>query len=754
MRGRRRKISLIILAGLLAALLAGGALNFRSADPVIFTENGTSVTEEAFLEKGTWLAHIRYRAEDYATFQVTAGDDPVSVIILPFNKGEQMLRLYIRGGGSPVRIVCADVSERTDLQVESLTLHYQRKLSVLYGALKAALFYLAAVCAVFGIVRFRRADRSGRLYGLCMAGIIAVSSLPLLLPYIPGGHDIVFHLYRIAGMAESWKQGAFPARMQALWWNGYGYPVGIFYGDVMLMFPAALYLLGMPLYQTYRLFVLAVNILTAFAAQYCFTGISGSRKTALSGTALYCLSMWRLTDLYIRTAVGEYCALLFVPFVLLGLERLFSEDGAVRGLPASGRNRDSFRMPEKPEAGSAVLPLTVGFSGLLLCHLISTLMLAVFAALVCLFHLKRLTAGRRIVPLLQAAGWSILLCLGFLVPFADSYLGHDLVIHHLSGMIQTYGMRWKQFISPFFDTMAGALPLADAGPEMPQTPGYGILFAFLISLWFLFRKDDAREKGPVQEWIPACLVVLAVWMSSCYFPFDWIQEHLPGLFFLIGSVEFPWRYLVIVTAFTLWLYMKACRRAPGRARLAAAALLVLVTVVQGTALMGQRIHENFLYLKPADAASVEVDSRDSMYLFQGQDWSVMNDRSVRAPEGAVVRELERKGTTFRLDVRNTSDSEQTVSLPVFDYRHYRAELTAAGKTVLSGENRTPGEEADTLLSGSAEHRLNAGIPAGFEGQLTVFYREPLLWRLSELISAAAAAALLTLLLRSRRYDRV
>ena len=732
----RARICLILFAGLLAAFLAGGLSCLKSAEPVVFTENGSAVTEEAVLEKGTWLAHIRYRAGDYATFQVTAGNDPVSVIILPFNKGEQTLRVYVRDGESPVRIVCGDVSDRTGLQVESLTLHYQRKLTALYGAVRAAFIYLAFILAVAGIIYISRAEKEKRLYGLCMFGIAAVSSLPLLLPYIPGGHDIVFHLYRIAGMAESWKSGEFPARMQALWWNGYGYPVGIFYGDLMLAFPALLYLLGMPLYCAYRLFVLAVNVLTVFAAQHCFSEIGGSRKTGLAGTALYCLSMWRLTDLYVRTAVGEYCALLFVPFVLLGLERLFSE-----------------KENAAEKAGSAVLPLTAGFSGLLLCHLISTMMLAVFTALVCLFRLKQLFKGHRIVPLLKAAGWSVLLCLGFLVPFADSYLGHDLVIHHLSGMIQTYGMQWRQFVSPFFDTMAGALPLADPGPEMPQTPGYGILFAILVSLWLLLSKDRGRKKDAGQERVLAFLVILALWMSTCYFPFDWIQEHFPGLFFLIGNVEFPWRYLVIVTAFTIWLFMKLLSGTQERKRQAAAALLAAVTVIQGCALMGQRVHENFLYFRPADAASIEVDSRDSMYLFQGQDWSVMDDRSVYAEEGASVRELERRGTAVRLEVNNEADTERTVSVPVFDYRHYRAELASSDKMFLSGENTSPGLESEAFLSGSAQHRLTARIPAGFKGELTLFYKEPLLWRLSELVSVLAAAAMFVHVLRSRKSAR-
>ena len=85
------------------------------------------------------------------------------------------------------------------------------------------------------------------------------------------GADGSFHLLRIEGLKETLLSGEqFPVRVQENWLYGHGYAVSSFYGDLPLLFPVLLRLIGFSLMDAYKLFVLAVLAGTAIIAYISF----------------------------------------------------------------------------------------------------------------------------------------------------------------------------------------------------------------------------------------------------------------------------------------------------------------------------------------------------------------------------------------------------------------------------------------------------------------------------------------------------
>lgn len=70
-----------------------------------------------------------------------------------------------------------------------------------------------------------------------------------------------------------------------------------------------MYLTGIPFYESYNIFVLLVNLATAALSYYSFKKIFKSAKTGAAASMVYTLSIYRITDIYVRQAVGEYTAL-------------------------------------------------------------------------------------------------------------------------------------------------------------------------------------------------------------------------------------------------------------------------------------------------------------------------------------------------------------------------------------------------------------------------------------------------------------
>ena len=105
--------------------------------------------------------------------------------------------------------------------------------------------------------------RGSRFWLAALSLFTLAASLPLCSESFIEGHDILFHLLRIEGIAASLAGGDFPARLHSFAFNGYGVPTGYFYPDIFLYFPALLRLAGIPVAIAYNLYCFAINIITA-----------------------------------------------------------------------------------------------------------------------------------------------------------------------------------------------------------------------------------------------------------------------------------------------------------------------------------------------------------------------------------------------------------------------------------------------------------------------------------------------------------
>lgn len=155
---------------------------------------------------------------------------------------------------------------------------------------------------------------------------ICIASIPVICPTLlkPAHHDLIFHLYRIDGLAEGLKSGQFPVRFQGTQLNGLMYPVSIMYGDLFLYFPAILRCMGLSVYTAYKAYMVVVNAFCAVTTYIVFRRMFQSRAIGVLASCLWTLSAYRLfTDTWLRSAVGEYTALAFLPMIIYGLYSLW-----------------------------------------------------------------------------------------------------------------------------------------------------------------------------------------------------------------------------------------------------------------------------------------------------------------------------------------------------------------------------------------------------------------------------------------------
>ena len=322
-----------------------------------------------------------------------------------------------------------------------------------------------------------------RISFILLALLVLIASMPAFAPILKGC-DTSFHLYRIIGIAEALSDGVFPVRMQYSQMQGLGFPVSIMYGDIFLYFPALLYKAGLSLTAAYRVFVFVSNCFVVCITYILTKRFANSRIMAFSATTVWTLGTYRLVDLYVRGAAGEYSALAFFPLVAYGLWAAFT----LRG-----------------KSTTKIAPsiwIAFGMTGIILSHVISVVL--VFFALLPLLIVLAICGNRKKkgwLSVLGACGITLGASLWFVIPFLWWYSTQDmwqslpevaLSVAYVGYNVGTLGQFLQVFPSFAYDY---SYPL-DYGAyhELPLSLGCGAASLLICALLSLVVKQGIHNK--------------------------------------------------------------------------------------------------------------------------------------------------------------------------------------------------------------------------------------------------------------------
>lgn len=139
---------------------------------------------------------------------------------------------------------------------------------------------------------------------------------PLLQPGYPwDAHDARHSVYFLFEFDQGIADGiAFP-RWQPDFAFGYGYPFFNIYGPLPTYLAEAFHLLGLGFTDAIKA-VFALSMMASGLAMYGFVKHVLGRQAGLVAAVAYMVIPYRLVDLYVRAALSESVAYLFVPLVL------------------------------------------------------------------------------------------------------------------------------------------------------------------------------------------------------------------------------------------------------------------------------------------------------------------------------------------------------------------------------------------------------------------------------------------------------
>jgi len=159
-----------------------------------------------------------------------------------------------------------------------------------------------------------------RLLGLVVVLLISyVIVRPLLSAgYFPMHDDT--QVARVVVMGRALREGQFPVRWVSDLGYGYGYPIFNFYGPLPYYVGGAIHAAGVSGLVATKI-MMALGLVLAGVTMYLALSHMVGVSAGMVGAALYMFAPYHAVQAYVRGAVGEYWALVFLPLILWGFWR-------------------------------------------------------------------------------------------------------------------------------------------------------------------------------------------------------------------------------------------------------------------------------------------------------------------------------------------------------------------------------------------------------------------------------------------------
>ena len=555
-------------------------------------------------------------------------------------------------------------------------------------------------------------ERRGTAFILLALTVFA--SMPLFWNGIFNGHDLIFHVNRIEGIASALRYGQFPVRIHASTMQGYGYAVSEFYPEFFMYLPAILRNLGMTVAGTLKILVLLINAATVISCYFSVKRLCKRRDLAVSATILYVISIYRLVNLYNRATYGESLAMIFFPMLILAMYEIIAGD--VHRWPL----------------------LALAMTGIAYSHLLSTLFCTLFCALAFLLYLPRvIQQPNRLVAILAAAIITMVCNIGFLIPMRD-YMKEGINTN-VSLMPQNHTLSLGGLLIAFAGNKGYVIPESeDYACNVGVIPGLTIVagtFLFAMQIYQDGKGKQGDEKERIDRVCKPLLVLggLAMLMATDVFPWKEVSQMRWPICLVAQQMQFPWRFiglcvgLLSVTA--AWGFLRN-----DKWRRAGIAGMITISILTAAYTMQCKIEEAPLIYDDSYTTSW-IGQSEYVYLFTDNEALWPGDLKLRGMAPREILEYEKNGPNLSFTIK-TTPGNHVIDLPLLYYVGYKAEGEKCGDIELV---RGPNNVIQLVVSDMEE-----------VSSFRVWFETPTKWNVASCISMAAFVLLLYCLFRKKK----
>lgn len=326
---------------------------------------------------------------------------------------------------------------------------------------------------------------------------------PIFAMDLTQNNEARLHMARIFSINSVLKDGVFPPIIDYKYINGFGYALNLFYGPITTYIPIIfLNLLGTSglALKVFAFFTVFLSGITMYNFIY---SVTKRRLVATIGAIIYISVPYKLSNIFSRSAVGEYTAFIFIPLVFEGLYNIFNDKG------------------------KSYL-LGIGIIGLILSHTISTVYIAIFAFIYLLLNINKLGKWKVWKKLLLNAFVALVVCMFYLIPLIEHYIvGNytifdNIAMHSNCPEVYTTTLGFEDLFASEFGNQEIRFSL-------------GIMTCILVLLGvFCYKKIKKEYKEIYLSFL--FISIIALIMATKLFPWFLMPSFM-------GVIQFAWRNL-------------------------------------------------------------------------------------------------------------------------------------------------------------------------------------------------------------------
>lgn len=575
-----------------------------------------------------------------------------------------------------------------------LNLRNFRLYSPVYNDTRITLLFIAALFSFFWLCACN--GRKIHPSMLLLAGAVIYASIPSFRDNIGNYHDTRFHISRLWNLAYGLRSGQFPVRCAGYSYNGYGAVTSVFYPDLFLYPFAVLLLIGASTNYVMQCIFICLNILSCLFMYDCAKNILKDRWYAVVSSILYTLAIYRLTDIYVRCALGEAIAFAFLPLLIRGIWSVWFED----------KNAWPY--------------LTLGVCAIFFSHMLTVLMFFLGMVFMFAFYLPRLLREKRIFSLFKAGCFACLICLTQIIPMID-YLKTGVGPTGLNEVVS------RTVLSPaqLFLWGNGEMPAPPGDPTLSKFPaeiGLPLIIGVILSAYSLLTNNETAQKNRQNIIRFTVIGTLGAFATTTFFPWNYLSlftNHLSDFF------QFAWRFLIIPTIFfSLSSSYGYCKILQNGEKAAIFILILSVIMVLPTLSTQTRFNDVYQF---GESAEMIIQKE---YNIPGTNAENVRSRAVVSTEGVEITDYVKDGNTIFCSADTDKNGGQ-IQFPLFGFMGYQAEIN--GKIVpytLTGNNL-----------------ITVDVNQG-HSHISIRYVGKAIWRLFDLLSLVSFLLLIILMSKS------
>lgn len=469
--------------------------------------------------------------------------------------------------------------------------------------------------------------------------------------------DGIQHICRIIGTEQTLADKQFLPMIMSNLCNNFGYSWNIFYSPLTAYMSVVLRIFNFSYVNCLKLCMFVIVLLSGLTMYKLTLRITKNKKLATLASIIYILAPYRITDMYIRTALAELASFIFIPIVFEGLYIIVNEE------------KKSYK-------------LALGAAGLILTHQV----IAMYTAIICFAYLIVFFKKLKSKTVLKNIGVNLSFCL-----LMTSFYWVGLLQHYFSTSYEVFvpGRMEREEVLIFYKAKFSQLFITSS--EQTMIYAIGLLSVIGLVLTPIAYKKIPEEYKKTYMFFLITGVIL-IGMTLSIFPFEKLPQALTMLQFTFRLFTFTSFFFAFVVATNFAILIKNFKTLDIVVLLTISILLLVpykskldfnLKDNEERLINGVRITENTGRVH-AGMASMEYlptkAFKNLKYIANRKDEVIVLDN-----DEAVISDYTKQASNMNCKISNIN-KETTIELPYIYYLGYRVYANGQEITYTESDN--------------------------------------------------------------------